>query len=396
MKGLPITRISVSDLRMPSGISAPLPFLFLLTASVIFCSVSALWAQNPNSQSSDADQSWTKTGESHDGIGTMRSAESHTKSGNRALDTQSSKQRLADGRYETYLENTTETVQVNPSTVRTITRTFTGNSGGGKKLVQVTEEERQSLPDGNSKSVRTISRTDQNGNLQQVQREIGETRKIGADAEDIKTTVFQPSINGGFAAAAQIDEHRKRAGNNREYDRATRTLDGSGNWQVSQRRQGTISEDGKNRTTDERIFLPDNKGNLSEVSRTVRTEPATDSGEKQSSVESYSINVPGTTRDGNLHMVQRDTTKQTVGSNGRQTSVQQVEQPNPGDPHAGLRVIAISVENARADTSGTEAARTVQLRDASGNFNVVSVDTSKSDKSNAILVQIAPSDMPSK
>ncbi len=209
MKGLPITRISVSDLRMPSGISAPLPFLFLLTASVIFCSVSALWAQNPNSQSSDADQSWTKTGESHDGIGTMRSAESHTKSGNRALDTQSSKQRLADGRYETYLENTTETVQVNPSTVRTITRTFTGNSGGGKKLVQVTEEERQSLPDGNSKSVRTISRTDQNGNLQQVQREIGETRKIGADAEDIKTTVFQPSINGGFAAAAQIERASK-------------------------------------------------------------------------------------------------------------------------------------------------------------------------------------------
>ncbi len=200
----------------------------------------------------------------------------------------------------------------------------------------------------------------------------------------------------GLRRPHRSNEHRKRAGNNREYDRATRTLDGSGNWQVSQRRQGTISEDGKNRTTDERIFLPDNKGNLSEVSRTVRTEPATDSGEKQSSVESYSIDVPGTTRDGNLHMVQRDTTKQTVGSNGRQTSVQQVEQPNPGDPHAGLRVIAISVENARADTSGTEAARTVQLRDASGNFNVVSVDTSKSDKSNAILVQIAPSDMPSK
>ena len=365
--------------------------LFLAAGSLLCCN-SALWAQSPEPQSSDANQSWTKSGESHDGIGTMRSVESHTKSGNRTFGTQSTMQRLADGRDATYIESATETVQVNPSTVRTITRTFTGNASGGKKLVEVREEETQSLGDGSSKSVRTISRTDQNGNLQQIQREMGETRKLSADLEETKTTVLQPSINGGFAAAAQIEEHRKHAGNDTEYDQTTRILDGSGNWQVSQRHQRTIKDDGKNRTTDERSFLPDSQGNLSEVSRTVRSELATDPGEKQSIVESYSIDVPGSTRDGNLHVVQRETTKQSAGSDGRQTSVQQIERPNPGDPGAGLRVVSISTEKGRTGPSGTEAARTVQLRDANGNFNVVSVDFSKSDQTNAVQVQITPSD----
>ena len=394
MKNIFPTDTSAVTLKRHSAVSVFICFrcVLFLAASSILCCNSALWAQSPDPQSSDANQSWTKGGESHDAFGTMRSVESHTKIGNRTLDTQSALHRLADGRYETYLESTTETVQVDPSTVRTITRTFSGNANGGKKLVQVTEEEKQSLPDGGSKSVRTTSRTDQNGNLQQVQREIGETKKISADLQETKTTVLQPSINGGFAAAAQIEEHRKHVGNNTEYDQTTRTLDGGGNWQVSQMRQGTIKEDGKNRTTDEQIFLPDYKGNLSEVSRTVRSESATDSGEKQNRVESYSIDVPGTTRDGNLHMVQRETTKQSVSSDGRQTSAQQVERPNPGDPSAGLRVIAISTENGRAGPSGTEATRMVQLRDANGNFNVVSVEFSKSDQNNAVQVQIAPSD----
>jgi hypothetical protein len=377
-------------------ISIQLRYLFALAICAVLCYGSALWAQATDPQPADTNQSWTKSSESHDGIGTIRSVESHTKSGNRALDTQSTMQRLADGRYETYLETATETVQVNSSTVRTITRTFTGNGSGGKKLVQVTEEEKQSLPDGSSKSVRTTSRTDQNGNLQQVQREIGETRKLSAHVEQTKTTVLQPSINGGFAATAQIEEHRMRTGDHMEYDQTTRTLDGSGSWQISQRRLGSVKEDGKDRTTEERIFLPDNKGNLSEVSRTVSSESATDSGEKQNTSESYSIDVPGITRDGNLHIVQRETAKTSVGSNGQQRSVQQVEQPNPGDPRAGLRVVMISTENAQTAASGMEATRTVQLRDANGNFNVVSVDFSKSDQTNAIQVQIAPSDKQSK
>ena len=388
--------MSAVSLKRRSAVFTCLRCVLILAANAILCCNSTLWAQGPDLQSSDANQSWTRSSESHDGVGTMRFVESHMKSGNRTLDTQSTEQRLADGRYETYLEITTEKVEVNALTMRIVTRTFTGNGSGGKKLVQVTEEERQSLPDSGSKSVRTTSRTDQNGKLQQVQREIGVTRKVSADMEETKTTVLQSSINGGFAAVAQIEEHRNRTGDHTEFEATTRTLDGSGNWQISQQHKGTIKEDGKNRTTEDRVSLPDGEGNLSEVSRTVRNESITDSGEKLNSVEGYSIDVPGTARDGNLHIVLRETTKQTAGSDGHQTGVQQIEQPNPGDPGAGLRVIAISTENRRTGPSGTQATRTVQIRDADGKFSVVSVDFSKSDQTNAVQVQIAPLGKPSK
>lgn len=86
------------------------------------------------------------------------------------------------------------------------------------------------------------------------------------------------------------------------------------------------------------------------------------SGEKENTVESYSMDVPGSTRDAKLHLVQPLTTKQNATSDGRQTSIQQVEQPNPGDPGGGLRVITIGMEDTRSGPSGTESTRTVQVR----------------------------------
>lgn len=83
------------------------------------------------------------------------------------------------------------------------------------------------------------------------------------------------------------------------------------------------------------------------------------SGEKENTVESYSMDVPGSTRDAKLHLVQPLTTKQNATSDGRQTSIQQVEQPYPG---GGLRVITIGTEDTRSGPSGTESTRTVQVR----------------------------------
>jgi hypothetical protein len=72
-----------------------------------------------------------------------------------------------------------------------------------------------------------------------------------------------------------------------------------------------------------------------------------------------------------------------------------VEQANPGDPGSGLRVTTVTIDTVRPGASGAQATRTVEARDANGNFGVVSVDTKKSDNIHAIQVQIAPSE-PSK
>jgi hypothetical protein len=56
--------------------------------------------------------------------------------------------------------------------------------------------------------------------------------------------------------------------------------DGNGNWQVGEVTEQTVKQDGKNRTTEERISRPDVNGKLSELSRTVGQETETAEGEK--------------------------------------------------------------------------------------------------------------------
>ena len=103
------------------------------------------------------------------------------------------------------------------------------------------------------------------------------------------------------------------------------------------------------------------------------------------------MDVPGLARDGSLHLNQRVTTVQKKDSGGEITE-QRVEQPNPGDPHGGLQVRAKTKYTVLYGASGTQQTKTVQARDANGAFDVISVETRKSDQVPAAQVQIAPSD----
>jgi hypothetical protein len=384
-------------LRFRSLFSSPVhfsgPLLFLIGA--YFCFAVALWAQNSDSQAGDANQSWTTTTESQNGdLNPTRTIERHTQSGNRTLDTRAVQLRGADGRFEPYQDIETETVQVDATTVRTTTRTFGRDANGTKTLVQVTQDEKHTLPGGNSNVVRSISNPDADGKLQLVQREIEQTTKTGENVEETKKTVLLPSVNGGLAPVMKVQERRTRGAND-TVDSQTTTLlpDGAGNWRVGEIRKAT-QQGSKNPSLEERISRPDAEGNLSEISRTVSKQVENSSGEKRNTVETYSVDVPGTTRDGGLHLVERATTVQHTSPTGQQTTRQQVEQPNPGDPGAGLRVTVISTNAVRPGPSEVQGTQTIQMRDANGNFGTVSVDISKSTNIHAVQVQIAPSEKP--
>jgi hypothetical protein len=340
----------------------------------------------------DGNQSWTSTTESQsDNVNPTRTTESHTQSGNRTVDKQSVQRRGPDGHFEPFQDIERESVQVNAATVRTITRTF-GWANGARTLVQVTEEESQGLPGGDSKMVRTTSSPDVNGNLQLVQRELGETKKTGADAEETKTTVMRPSINGGLSPAMQVQERRNRGANDTvESQQTTLFPDGSGNWQVSEIRQATTRQEGRSRSSEERVSRPNVEGKLGEVSRSVSKEFEDASGEKRNTLETYSVDLPGSARDGSLHLIERATTTERTSSTGEQITEKQVEQPKPGDPSAGLRITTRTTDTVRPSATGAQTTRTVQARDANGSLGVVSVDITRSDNVHAIQVQIAPS-----
>jgi hypothetical protein len=354
------------------------------------------WAQTPDVDAGKASKPWTATTESLDSAAgsPTRTVASHTQNGNRTVDKQSVEV-LRSGRFEPYQDIESESVQVNDTTVRKVVRTFTRDADGQRILFQVTEEERQTLSGGGVKVVRSTSNPDANGRPQVVQREVQNTKKISPTVEETATTVFLPSINGDLAPAMLVQERQEHISDHTvQFRKSTLLPDGAGNWQVEEVRKGTITEDGKNRTSEERVSRRDPEGRLVEVSRTAGKDLQGASGEKRSTVEDYSTEVPGSASDGSLHLVQRVTTVRNDRPNGGQSTRQQVEQLNAGDLGASLQVTIESTDAKNPVAFGTQETRTIQVRDANGNLNAISVDMTKSDRTPTVQVQIAPSEKP--
>ena len=71
-----------------------------------------------------------------------------------------------------------------------------------------------------------------------------------------------------------------------------------------------------------------------------------------------------------------------------------MEQINPGDPNAGLRVSVLVDGRMVPVPAGEEASLTIRARDSNGNFGTVSVDMTQSDRTPTIQIQQTPSKQP--
>lgn len=367
---------------------------FLQRRSMIFvmaCISSVTCARMQDARGEDASQSWNATTQhSAPNTNPTRTTESHSKSGNRTFDRQSVEVLGPDGQYQPYLDTETETVQADAATTHTIVRTYRTDVNGQRSLIQLTDEKTQNLGNEKGKVLRTTSNRDLNGNLQVVQVEAAETRKTGPDSQETKTTVY---LNGSGNPAWQTNELQKRSADGSvDVKNATMLPDGNGGWHVAETTESTIREDGKNRSIEDRVSRRDYDGRLSQFSRTVAHESQA-SGQKTSTVETYSLDVPGLARDSGLHLSQRVNTIEKTDSDGK-TTEQQVEQPDPGDPNGGLNVMTKTIDIVTSGASGIQETRTINMRDPSGTFSTISVDTRKSDQVPAIQVQIAPPDKP--
>ena len=163
---------------------------------------------------------------------------------------------------------------------------------------------------------------------------------------------------------------------------------------MSEVRQVTTRQKGTNRTTEQRVSQLDYAGKLGEVSHVVSREAESTSGEKRSVVETYSIDVPGATRDGSLHLVERKSSSEGSSYTGERATEQRIDQTNPGDPGSGLRVSVLVDGRMVPARSGFQATRTVRLRNLNGDFEVVEVDTTKADKVLTIQFQQTPAEKP--
>jgi hypothetical protein len=300
-----------------------------------------------------------------------------------------------NGGYQPDSDTETETIQVNTATTRKVLRTYRWDPNGQRRyLVLETEEEERSSANGDTHVVSTTSNPDVNGNLQVVQREIADTRRTSPDAQETRTTVYNTDGSGGLTPSLETQESRTNSADDTIAVKKTTLLpDGNGKWEVGGVKENTIKEDGKNRTSEERVSRPNSEGGLSEASRTVGKETETAAGEKSSTVETYSTDIPGVATDGSLHLNTRATTVEKKDAGGK-TTEQQVEQANPDNPNAGLQVTAKTKYTVHYAATGTQQTKSVQTRDINGNFDVVYVQIGKSDQVSAEQVQKAPSDKP--
>ena len=350
------------------------------TILVLLFTTSAACVHAQDNHPNSTEETWTTSStQSSMDTNPLRTSESHSKSGNRSVDKQRVEVLGTDGKYVPDYEVETETIAVDATTTRTIVRTYKWDANGKRNLELLKEEDARTTAGGDSRVVRTTSNRDVNGNLQLVQREVAEKKNVGADAQETKTTVYLADGNGGFTPSRQTQESQKSAADH-SVDLKTKTLvpGANGGWEVGEVRETTISEDGKNRTTEESVSRPDLNGRFSEVSRTVGEETETAAGEKSKTVETYSTDGPGVVVDGSLHLNQRVTTVQNKDSETK--TEQRVEQPNLGNPTDGMQVGSKTKYTVKYAASSTQQTKTVQVRDGSGNFSVYSTDNQKSNQ----------------
>ena len=148
------------------------------------------------------------------------------------------------------------------------------------------------------------------------------------------------------------------------------------------------------RTTEEQLWREGADGKLAVVSRTLGKDSETAAGEKRQTAETYSANIIGSAPDGNLHLSRRVTVVKQKPVDRAQATEQLLEQLNPDDPAAGLQVTTKTLDIVQPDAAGTQETRTIEVQNASGSFEVVSVDTQRSDNVHARDVVIGTQNKP--
>jgi hypothetical protein len=363
--------------------------------SVILCVGSAVCVRAQDAQTNKTDEPWTATTQtSIDHANPSRTLESHSKSENRSVDKQRVEVLGSDGRYQPYYDTETETTQMDATTTRTVVREYRWDASGRRNLLQVTEQESHSSSNGDTHVVSTTSSADVNGNLHLAQREVADTKEASPDVQETRTTIYVNDGTGSFTPSQQTREVQTSGANHSVEVKKTTLLPGAnGNWQVFEVKEKTIKDDDdKNRTTEERVSRSDIDGRVSEVSRTLSHETENAEGERNATVETYTPDVPGMAGDGKLHLTGRSTSTQNKDAD-KKTSEQRIEQHKPGNPADGLQVTAKTKYTVHYAAGGTQQTKTIQARDSSGNFDVISVETEKSDQ---VPAQQAPKTPPDK
>lgn len=232
------------------------------------------------------------------------------------------------------LERVEERVVRDDSSGRVVERLIHRYDATGNPTTPVKETvEEQKRPDGSSTIQTTRYQGDVNGDLQLVQKSITDTRKSGST--ETSSTVVQRPLNGSIETVEKKETVRVNDGKNYREEDTTYRRDGNGGFGVAVRQTKEHSEQGGQATDNTAEYEIGPEGQLQLHGQTVAKTVTEPDGSKESVVNLYGRNAPGTVDpDGKLKLFEQQIIDQTPRPGNKVVETLSVRRPTVSDPNA--------------------------------------------------------------
>jgi hypothetical protein len=216
---------------------------------------------------------------------------------------------------------------------RVVERLIHRYDAAGNPLPPVKETvEEQKRPDGGSSVQTTRYRGDINGNMQLDEKSIVNITKSGS-TETISKEVQRQGVNGSLATVQKQDTVRVNDGKNYQEDTTTYRPDGNGGFGVAIRQTTEHTEQGGQARENSVEYEPGPDGQLQLHSQKVAEIVTRSDGSKESLVNLFGRNVPGTVEpDGKLKLYEQQTIDRRPGAGNSVIETLSVRRPSISDP----------------------------------------------------------------
>ena len=303
-----------------------------------------------------------------------RVEETSTRVGDRTFRTSVLQRPSPEGRLTDSVIVEEETIQESPTRSRRVQKLF-NQTDRGRVLVEIMEEETVERTPGARTATRVTSKPDVNGNLSLTRREVDETVRSGQDSSTTESTVFLPSINGGFQPVTQTrkTESRDQQGKLTIAQEQFVRYEDRGAWNLQERVTRVVEKESEV----EEVHRLDSQGRMPLSQRSVTRRSQDADGKRHDVTEVYSQNIEGLTRssDSELRLDRRISVHSTPEAGQGTRVVREVEQRSVADPRGGLRTVERAVELSSPDGSTRQEIQTI---DGSGTLRTTSlIETSK-------------------
>jgi len=271
------------------------------------------------------------------------------------------------------------TTKVDSETTRVTRKTSNFDSRGSTRVIEVVEEEKRILPNGEEHVERSISTPDSRGGLSVYRQEVSARIPAGENEAMTSKSVYLRNSSGKFEEKERVYQSERTLGDTTEMEETTEEVDVNGRWTPSAKRTvATTLKDGNPGREEEKVYREDSRGRLTLSEHVISTFGQDDEGNERWTVETHSNTIAGTRRtpSGKLQLDRRVTVvSKKLPGNAEQT-IQEVEQRSPANPKAGLEVVERTITTSRPlSGGGRELKIEVQGRDGSGRLKTIMTQT---------------------